>query len=190
MPFTSKNNPILAIIGPSGVGKSTIIRQLYDKGLIHINPTWTTRPPRPNEESEGIEHKFVSENEFNNKQAEGYFLEVVEMFGLPYRYGVPKFKLSTRNKISLVMLRASLIPLLNKHYTNYTIYQIEDEIQKVRERLLARQKHGEDMGTRLEDYEKEVQAGKKLAKRTFVNNKSARQIAEQIGKAMLEDFVE
>lgn len=188
MRFTSKNNPVLIIIGPSGAGKSTIIRHLYEKGLIRINPTWTTRPPRPNEETEGIEHKFVSEEKFNDKLLEGYFLEVVEMFGLPYRYGVPKFRPSTPSKISLVMLRASLIPLLNKHYTTYTIYQIEDDLHKVKERLIARQQHGENMGTRLEDYEKEVQAGRKLAKRIFVNNQNSGQIATQIEKAMFEDF--
>jgi guanylate kinase len=188
MRFTSKNAPILVIIGPSGAGKSTIIRKLYDRGLVLINPTWTTRPPRPKETDEGIEHKFVSNSEFSKKQASDYFLEVVELFGLPYRYGVPEILPTTSEQVSLIMLRAPLIPLLNKHYPVHIIYQIEDELPKVRERLIARQQHGEDMGTRLEDYEKEIVAGRKLAKRTFVNNKEPEQIAKQVEQAILEDF--
>jgi guanylate kinase len=188
MRFTSKNAPILVIIGPSGAGKSTIIRKLYDRGLVLINPTWTTRPPRPKETNEGIEHKFVSNSEFSKKQAADYFLKVVELFGLPYRYGVPEILPTTPEQVSLIMLRAPLITLLNKHYPVHIIYQIEDELPKIRERLIARQQHGEDMGTRLEDYEKEIVAGRKLAKRTFVNNKEPEQIAKQVEQAILEDF--
>jgi guanylate kinase len=188
MRFTSKRPLILAIIGPSGAGKSTIIKQLYDKGLIIINPTWTTRPPRPGEAEEGFEHLFVSEAEFKEKQDANYFLEVVEMFGLPYRYGVPEIMPSTSEQVSLLMIRAPLIPLLNKHYPQHIIYQIEDDLSRVSERLVERQRHGEDMGTRLEDYEKEIVAGRKLAKHVFVNNKNVEEVAKQVEVAMLEDF--
>jgi guanylate kinase len=168
MPFTSTKYPILVIIGPSGAGKSTLIRRLFDDDLIFINPTWTTRPPRPGETKEGIEHRFVSELSFKNKLEEGFFLETVQLFGLPYNYGLPALAGSQPPRVSLVMLRAPLLALLNKYYPNNIVYQIEDELDNVKRRLVDRQAHGEAIGSRLKDYQSEVEAGRKLAKRVFV----------------------
>jgi len=187
MRFTSKGSPALAIIGPSGAGKSTVIRRLHDEGIIIVNPTWTTRPPRPGESEESIEHHFVSEIGFKKKERTGYFVEVVKMFGLPYRYGLPAIAKSTPDKISLVMLRVSLLSLFNKHYPDNIVYQIEDELPRIRERLIARQLHGEELGSRLDDYEKEVKAGRKAAKRIFVNN-DVEALARKIEQALMEDF--
>jgi len=179
--------PTLAIIGPSGAGKSSVIRQLYDEGLIHVNPTWTTRPPRPGEVEESLEHLFVTPEEFKEKESAGFFLEAVEMFGLPFRYGLPPIKKSEPGRPSLVMLRASLVPLFNKYFPNHIIYQIEDDVTRIQERLEARQKHGEDLGSRLSDYEREVEAGRKIADRVFVN-KDLDTLAKDIKQALLEDF--
>jgi len=123
--------PILVIIGPSGAGKSTLIRKLFEDNIIKINPTWTTRPKRIEDSDLGIEHKFVTESEFDKKSSENYFLEEVSLFGLPYRYGLPKIFKSTPNKISLVMLRANLLHLFSKHYDNFIVYQIEDSFHEL-----------------------------------------------------------
>jgi guanylate kinase len=179
--------PILVIIGPSAAGKSTVIRQLVNQGLILVNPTWTTRPPRPGEIMEGVEHRFVSQKLFHQKQKEGYFHETVQMFGLPYHYGLPPVIKSTSRKPSLVMLRVSLLPLFNKYYPVNIVYQIEDSLPRIRKRLIARQLKGEKIGTRLEDYKKEIEAGRKKANRIFVN-KNTDLLALEIKAALKEDF--
>lgn len=187
--MTKKHNhfPLLVIIGPSGAGKSTVIKRLYDDNLIVLTPTWTTRPPRPGEIELGIEHHFASEKEFAEKLSENYFLETVTMFGLSYRYGLPEINKSKLPKVSLVMLRASLIDLFNKYYDNYIIYQIEDNLSNVEKRLLDRKEKGEALGTRLDDYLNEVKLGQKLANRVFVNT-SIDKLYEEIKSSIKLDF--
>ena len=75
----------LLLVGPSGVGKSTILAEIR-KGVPGIRqlPTETTRPRRP-EETEGVEHFFLSEDEFNEVLASGDFIEWQVIHG--YRYG-------------------------------------------------------------------------------------------------------
>ena len=187
MPDIQEEFTILVIIGPSGAGKTTVIKRLFDDGLIVLTPSWTTRPPRPGEAELGIEHYFTSEEEFDEKLAHNFFLETVSMFGLPYRYGLPKVKSAKLPKVSLVMLRASLINLFDKHYSNYIIYQIEDNLSNVEKRLFDRKEKGEALGTRLDDYHKEVELGRKLANRVFVNT-SIDNLYEKIKKAISLDF--
>lgn len=188
MRFTSGDYPILIIIGPSAAGKSTVIRKLVDDGLVVVNPSWTTRPPRPGELDEGTEHRFVTEDEFNKKAAAGYFLETVQMFNLPYHYGLPPVRPSDSKHVSVVMLRASLMPLLIKHYPNNIVYQISDELARIKERLAKRQAHGEPLGTRLSEYEQEIALGNRYAKRNFVNNEDIELLAGQLREAIMEDF--
>jgi guanylate kinase len=186
MAFTRK---VLAVIGPSGAGKSTVIRNLHDEGLVQVSPTWTTRPPRPGELEETVEHHFVAEAEFAKKQKIGFFVEVVQMFDLPFKYGLSPISEPEPGKVPVVMLRASLLQLFNKYYPNNVVYQIEDDLPKIRERLRARELHGEELGSRLSDYEKEIAFGHKLADRIFIN-RDLGTLADQIKKALKEDFPE
>jgi guanylate kinase len=188
MHFTSKDFSILVIIGPSGSGKSTAIRQLHQEGLVESVPTWTTRPPRPDELKQGIEHMFIPESEFRKKEKQGLILETRQMFGLPYLYGLPVITKPKDDVVPLIVLRASLIPLLAKHYSNYAIYQIEDSFSHVQQRLTARTIHGEDIGSRLDNFEEEIAQGNKLAKRTFINNESPEILVQKLKQAILKDF--
>jgi len=189
MNMSIKHNhfPLLIIIGPSGAGKSTIIKKLHDEGLIVLTPTWTTRPPRPGEIDMGIEHHFATNEEFDKKVSDKFFLETVKMFGLSYRYGLPEITKAKFPKISLVMLRASLINLFNKYYDNYIIYQIEDNISNIEKRLLDRKMKGEALGTRLNDYREEVELGRSLANRVFINT-GIDKLHDEIKESIKLDF--
>lgn len=66
---------IFIIIGPSGVGKGTIINEIIDNHPnFVIPPSYTTRPPRNNE---GTKKKyiFVNEAEFKNALKNGKMVE-------------------------------------------------------------------------------------------------------------------
>ena len=179
--------PVLGIIGPSGVGKSTIINALAAQGVVHINPTWTTRPRRPDESGNG-EHTFVSQAEFDELESQDAFLETVSMFGTPYKYGLPALSFRQNYPTELVMLRANLVPLFKKYYPGVVIYQIEDTLDAAEPRLLARAAETtEELGTRLSQYTEELKAGRKLAHRTFSSAHTATAV-EQITTAIAQDF--
>ena len=83
-----KKGLLVVISGPSGVGKSTVVKRLlkiYPKAKLSISVT--TRPPRPNEKHKK-DYLFVSEQEFRNLVQENNLVEWAEVHN--YYYGTPK----------------------------------------------------------------------------------------------------
>ena len=55
---------LIVISGPSGVGKDTVLRRLFELDpKLKYSVSYTTRPPRPGE-VDGRSYSFVSEPEF------------------------------------------------------------------------------------------------------------------------------
>jgi guanylate kinase len=81
---------LIIISGPSGVGKSTITRQLIERlDETYLSVSVTTRPQAPSERN-GREYWFLSREQFHKRIAEGLFLEYAEVFG--NLYGTPRDK--------------------------------------------------------------------------------------------------
>jgi guanylate kinase len=79
---------LVIISGPSGVGKSTIVKKLLKMcSGCELSISATTRPKRPAEEH-GKDYFFLSEEEFSKKLKAGDFLEWAKVHG--YNYGTPK----------------------------------------------------------------------------------------------------
>jgi guanylate kinase len=57
---------IIAIVGPSGAGKTTLSLAMFDKYLLPYIASYTTRPMREGE-TNGVEHTFVSESEMPDR---------------------------------------------------------------------------------------------------------------------------
>lgn len=81
--------PLLVVLtGPSGAGKDSMLDELAARGrTFHRVITCTTRAPRENER-DGVDYFFVSEEEFDRLIASGGLLEHAEIYG--HRSGVPK----------------------------------------------------------------------------------------------------
>ena len=63
------------VSGPSGVGKSTIVRRvLQADSLVHFSVSHTTRKPRPGEK-DGVDYHFVDEPTFFAMIEQNAFLE-------------------------------------------------------------------------------------------------------------------
>jgi guanylate kinase len=78
---------LVVISGPSGVGKTTILRRLL-ADLPHLTPSVsaTTRPPRVGERN-GVDYHFIPAEEFERRRAAGDFLECCQVYGRQYWYG-------------------------------------------------------------------------------------------------------
>lgn len=84
---------LVVISGPSGVGKGTVRKALFDmpnNNLVY-SVSMTTRPKRPGE-IDGVDYYFVSESEFLKRKKAGKFLETAEFVG--NYYGTPLDKVN------------------------------------------------------------------------------------------------
>ena len=78
---------IVVISGPSGVGKTTILRRLLvDLPQLIPSVSATTRPPRVGER-DGVEYHFISAPDFDRRRAAGEFLECCQVYGRHHWYG-------------------------------------------------------------------------------------------------------
>jgi guanylate kinase len=71
---------LIIFSAPSGAGKTTIVRQLLERGLnLEFSVSATSRSPRPNE-LHGRDYYFLTIEEFKNKVEAGDFLEWEEVY--------------------------------------------------------------------------------------------------------------
>jgi guanylate kinase len=78
---------LVVISGPSGVGKTTLLRRVL-AALPQLVPSVsaTTRPPRAGER-DGVDYHFLSTEEFARRRDAGEFLEVCRVYGREHWYG-------------------------------------------------------------------------------------------------------
>lgn len=83
-----KRGLLVVISGPSGVGKSTVVRRLFKiyRGL-KMSISSTTRAARPGEEH-GHHYFFITQEEFDLRVRQGQFLEWAKVHGS--YYGTPR----------------------------------------------------------------------------------------------------
>lgn len=78
------NSKPVIISGPSGVGKSTICREIVKRfDNVSLSISATTRP-KADTETEGKDYYFLTEDEFKKRIEQGAFLEYAEVFGNLY----------------------------------------------------------------------------------------------------------
>lgn len=182
--------PLLVIIGPSGCGKSTLVRRLAELGALRVHPTWTTRPAREDEEpTDGcLEHRFVDEARFTSLESEGFFLATTQMFGLPYRYGMPRLELEPDGRLDAVMLRAPLVEQLRAFVPWLLVYQIEADLEEASDRVVARSVDDDDARARTAANQGELDQGRRIADRVFTNDGELDELVDSVTAALLVDY--
>lgn len=97
---------LVVVSGPSGVGKSTILRRLAERVPYVFSVSATTRPPRPGE-IDGVHYHFVERSRFEEMIASGDLVEWAEYGG--ELYGTPISAIEdARRQASIVVLDIEL----------------------------------------------------------------------------------
>ena len=86
--MTTKPGKLVIISGPSGVGKSTVVKRLLEECELplRLSVSATTRSPRQGE-VEGKHYHFLTLKEFERRKDTGEFLECFEPYGNGVWYG-------------------------------------------------------------------------------------------------------
>ena len=133
---------LYVIVAPSGAGKSSLVNALLEREPdIGLSISYTTRPPRPGEES-GREYFFVTREEFMSMITRGEFLEHAEVYG--NLYGTSRLWIEkTRAEGSDVLLEIDWqgARAVKKLFRDMTyIYIRPPSFEVLRERLIKRGK--------------------------------------------------
>ncbi|WP_194835672.1 guanylate kinase [Nocardia sp. XZ_19_369] len=85
----TRKGRLVVLVGPSAVGKSTVVRCVRER-LPHLifSVSATTRAPRPGE-VDGLDYRFVSREEFDAMITAGELLEWADIHGGLQRSGTP-----------------------------------------------------------------------------------------------------
>jgi guanylate kinase len=150
-------NLLLAISGPSGVGKGTLVNLLLERDRsLRLSVSCTTRAPRAGEE-DGKQYFFLSKEEFERRIAADAFLEYDKHFD--NYYGTPKdFVLKTLETKS-VLLEIDVMgatDVKRKFPETVTIFIAPPSEKELKDRLRGRRSESdEQIETRLKrlDYE-------------------------------------
>ncbi len=138
MPF----GKLFIVSGPSGVGKSTLVRSLLQgdecRGLLHRVVTYTTRPPREYEQDQ-IDYNFITQQEFKDKLKQNFFLEFSTWYD--HYYGTPASIIKKLEKgISFVTVvdREGAREILKRYPNAITIWIQAPSVEVLQERLRER----------------------------------------------------
>jgi guanylate kinase len=163
---------IFVLIGPSGVGKTTLAEKAQSDGVADRVVTCTTRAPRPHE-TPGRDYYFLSLDEFEQRERKGDFVENEWIHG--NRYGVLVRELSQAVEsgrtavISLGYGGARHVKTLWPEQVTI-VGVLPPSSESLRIRLQGRGTEDNEMALRLQAIEDEAQRVRALADVIVVND--------------------
>jgi guanylate kinase len=132
----------IAISGPSGTGKTTIIKRILDQfPVFAFSISATTRQIRPNE-TDGVDYYFLKPEQFRQKVADNELLEYQEVYPDLF-YGTPKSEINRmwlEGKIPLLDIDVFGALNVKKLYGEkcLTIFIHPGSVEMLRQRLISR----------------------------------------------------
>ena len=179
-----KTGKLVIISGPSGVGKSTVLKKLFEECTLPLEPSVsaTTRPIREGEQ-EGKSYHFLTDEEFKRRKQQNEFLECIEVFGLGYWYGTLKKPVSAgldAGKWIVLEIDVDGAQEALKHYPDaITIFIHPGSLEELERRLRNRGTETEEaLGRRLDVARRELDISEKYQHRVI--NQSVDQTVDEI----------
>jgi guanylate kinase len=154
---------LIVISGPSGVGKTTIVKELLEESPLPLvlSVSATTRAPRAGEQH-GIDYYFLTPEEFARKRAAGEFLECCEVFGRGRWYGTLRSEVASSLNLGKWVILEIDVQGARKVVAQYpdaiTIFVHPESMEELENRLRGRQTESEDrVQERLESARREME---------------------------------
>ena len=151
---------LYVITGPSGVGKSTIIRRLRKKlPRLGYSVSHTSRKPRKNE-ADGVNYHFVDRETFEKMIEEKAFVEWAEVYQDLYGTSLSSLRSQTDQGLDVVMDLDSqgAKNIKGSFEDSVLIYILPPSLQGLEKRLRGRASDDEaEIRARLEKARKEIQ---------------------------------
>ncbi len=155
-------NLVFILTGPSGVGKSTLIKLLLNSlPEIYFSVSHTTRPQRPNEEN-GVDYYFVKEDEFDALIKKDKFIEWAEVHGHLYgtSYSEVEKAMSQGKDLILDLDVQGASALKRKITDSITIFLLPPSWEALKERLSFRESDRDIIEKRLKRAKEELKEWK------------------------------
>ena len=174
-----KKGKLLIISGPSGVGKTTIVRDLLKIDGIVKSVSATTRERR-HQETDGRDYYFYTKKQFQKGLEKGKFLEYAEIFS--NLYGTPREPVEDAVKNGKVVILEIDVQGANSirklGLDHFSIFVLPPNIDELNRRLTKRHSESpQDAERRLKIANDEI-SQKDLYNACVVNDDVSRAVAE------------
>ncbi len=156
---TQKRIPMIIVVGPSGVGKSSFVDAITRENPNILDViTYTTRDMRTGE-SEGNPYHFVTQERFKHLIAEGFFVEWAKVHDR--LYGTPKDQinraLSEGRPVIMDVDVQGARAFIEEYPGCLTLFIHPPHLDELRRRIISREgKEPTDLAVRLANAEKEI----------------------------------
>jgi guanylate kinase len=137
---------LIVVSGPSGVGKDTVLRRLFElEPRLRYSVSYTTRPPRDGE-VDGVSYSFVDLPTFRAMQDKGAFLETAEVHGNLYGTSLARVR-EALGRGELIVLKIDVqgaAQVRDKTPDALLVFLLPPSVDVLRERLRSRETEDDD----------------------------------------------
>jgi len=189
----ARRGKVVVVSGPSGVGKTTVLRQLLQHAPVPLVPSVsaTTRAPRPGE-VHGVDYYFLTPEEFARRRQRGEFLECFQVFGKDCWYGTLRSEVTPRLEAGKwVLLEIDVqgaSDVMRQYPDAVTIFLRPASPDELQRRLRGRGTEGEQaIQSRLEQARKELAQADRYRYQVVNDNHKVDRAVSEIREILLQE---